>query len=426
MLAALESPTWDTPERRSVLEFMCREILDNVVLPAGSRMCPGTRSLKIGDAFEDVVGEDVVTQHCGVPEASVLARLLARFRPRTDKGFLKKCMQARIATSIPQAFRARLANARAMKDARLASGAEHVLRGDFIRSICETRSSSITGKTVPIAGGEHPLESLENLLAPSDLDSIEMFCDQVLAPGHSVIAPGHSVIVAETVRLITNPAISSSAAVDIVRKASEVCLLEMAAGTAGTTPCDKCKFKLCPKSEELPFAPPFITPFGPSVHVFYAPCGKMIDMVDGAPPNLSPAELAEYIREKRKRLMAEHYKTPESGEVTRTSACSSLSRAMSDVALQMPHLLDDPARLVDRAVSVLIDRDSDRAGNVHERSLEARARALVPSLRTSMKRFSDPPKGQKVSLLTRLSMEMVLAGEEVPAPVRVEVLVCKG
>ena len=409
MLAALETPAWEDIDRRNALEFMCHEILDNVVLPAGSRMCPGTRSLALGEAFEAVVGEEVVTQHCGVPEACVIARLLARFRPEFGKEYLKKCIQARIATCIPQTYRARL------------SQGHSAAYKAFVESICKTRSSSVSGKTVPIAGGEHALKSLEGILAPSDLDATTKFADQVLSPRERIIAPGHAAVVAATIRFITNPHISSSAAVDTVKNSSDVCRLEMAAGTAGEVPEDKCKFDLVSNRKESEFLAPFVTPNGPSVNFFTDPEeGVVINMVTGAPPNANEEELINHLREKRKEMMEKHYKTPPTGEVTRTSTCSSLHRAMSDHALRNSGLLDTPNAFVKTVVDHLIDRDSERAGNINGRSLEARAHALIPSLRSSMKRFPNCVWEPRVSLKARLRMEAALAGEEVPLPIKVD------
>ena len=116
--------------------------------------------------------------------------------------------------------------------------------------------------------------------------------------------------------------------------------------------------------------------------------------------------------------MNHHYNTPPTGEVTRSSSCSSLQRAMSKLALQDRDLLNFPDTFVTRTVDSLIDRDSERAGSINGRDLEAKARALIPSLAESWERFPDPPRCDRVGLDTRLQMERTLTGEPLP-PVRV-------
>ena len=387
IFAALEAPAWQEPVRKGLLEFMCTEILNNVTLPAGARLCPGKKSLTLLKAYETIVGDPVVTQDSGMREASTMVSILWRFSP-IDQTFLKKCVQARIATLIPQTFLRGLKRGERVYEA-------------FLQSICQTRSSTVSGKAFPIAGGEHPLSDIENIFHPNDLEAMRKF--------DNIITPGHSLVVAKSLSLSTH--LKDSVAVDTVRKSCPICTLEMCPPTSGITPWEACLPHMrLSEAKEPSFVAPFVTPFGASVTIFYTPDGTQISMDNGGN--------VEKIREARASLMKEHYSTLDDGGITRDSACSSLQKEMSNVALQNPGIIDrDPEKFVTMVIDSLVDRDSERAGNVSSRTLEDQARALIPSLRESLRLFPDTKWNPKVSLLQRLNMENTLTSK--PPPVKV-------
>ena len=429
ILRTLETRTWaapgDTPTGR-LLSWFAGQIMEHIVIAGGNRLSPHA-SLPIRQAFVGIYQTDVLAVHCSLIEAAAILRLLHRFQapaPISDKA-LRGAMLARIATGIVQSHRGWLqANSAAPWDDQGPTSLAALTSAVYDTRVTET------GAHVPIAGTGRLVDRLDLVLNPVDFRAVVAFAGGLHISVEDLITPGLTLVVLAILDRLSNPHVSSTQAVNIVRDEPLVAA-EMSAITAGTATVDDARAALDLRLAwaRVPLTPmsPFTTPYGPSALWFYTPSGTIIDMTQGFRVRTEEEQtvdgemierLAEHVRAVRGSLMQRYYATGPTGSFIAGTLVVPLQRALVDEHAFGPdpvnQLLDDDqrAKFIQRAVQRAVGRNGESKGNVHSEVLEREAVMLLPSLIDVVNKFLPDldarvePCGGNIPLIRRLELEL--------------------
>ncbi len=427
ILRTLETRAWadprDTPVGR-LLSWFAGQILEHVVISAGNRLSP-TAALTVGQALTAMYQTDILTVHSSINEASTILRILHRFPAPAaiSDAALRRSMLARIATGIAQSHRNWL---QANHTAQWNDQGPTSLAA-LTTAVNDTRVTE-SGAHVPIAGTGRTVERLDPLLTPSDIIAVVAFVNELGVSVDDLMTPGLTLVVLGTLDRLTNPHVSSSQAVEVVRAAPMVAA-EMSAATAGTATLEDARDALHKRLAWawVPVTPmsPFTTPYGPSVLWFYAPNGAVINMTHGfvtsadeqaEAPKEMVERLTEHVRKVRGLLMQRYFATTATGSLIAGTILVPLQRAMVDEHAFGPQAaneladVEQRARFIHRAVQRVVGRRGDSIGNVHSESLEREAVVLLPSLVDTVNAFlpTVDARASPASGITPLSRRVAL------------------
>ena len=219
ILCTLETQEWahpDTTDTGRLLQWLAHQILQHVPLVEGSRLSPTLRQ-PIDMALASLLQSDILLVHSSVEEASIILRLLHRFGAPAafSHDDLRRSMQARIATSIPQTHRSWLQANTGLPWEDQGPGSVTAL----FTAVYQTRVDR-NGAHVAITGTGHVVESLDGLLVPSAAASVATLANQWGLSLQELVSPGLTLVVLGTLDRVTGPHVSSTAAVQAVQQAS--------------------------------------------------------------------------------------------------------------------------------------------------------------------------------------------------------------
>jgi RNA:NAD 2'-phosphotransferase (TPT1/KptA family) len=401
ILRTIETESWADPEASPtgrLLSWFAAQIMQHVTLPAGSRLSPRRRQ-PINMALSSILQNEILTVHSSVEEVSVILRLLHRFGAPAafSRADLRRAMQARIATAIPQMHRNWLqANAAAPWADQGPSSLAALLS-----SVYQTRVDS-NGAHVPVTGTGRVVESLEGLLFQAAQAAVASFARNLGIVVDDLVTPGLTLVILGTLDRVTGPHVSSTAAVQAVQTRDAASAAEMHPSGVGTATRDEVidyvRRRLAWARTPLYPLSPFTTPFGPSVFWFYAMDGSVINMAEGF--EVIPGEveediesyffrLTECLRANRGRLMSRYYGTLDSGAFASRTTITPMYRAMADEFREMEGTEDfsqpsEATAFVHRVVQRIVGRSGTSAGNTHGEHMERDIAMLLPSLLESI------------------------------------------
>jgi RNA:NAD 2'-phosphotransferase (TPT1/KptA family) len=427
MLRTIETQEWadpvSTPTGR-LLQWFAGQIMGYVILPAGARLSPDA-SRPINEAFVLASRCEIMTIHSSLSEASVLLRLLHRFRASAaiSNENLLQSFRARIAVAVPQAHRVWLQSHAA--DPWADQGAASL--SALVSSLYDTRVDA-RGAHVAITGTGRLVERLDMMFSPPTLAAIMAFARALDVSMESLVTPGLTVVVATTLERVTSPHVSSTAAVQLVRSANAAAASEMEPLTVGIVGAedalDVVRRRLAWARTPLVPMAPFATPFGPSVFWFYASDGTVVNMMEGfeqrpARSDEEPREeflvrLTEYLRMARGRLMARYFGTASTGQLISGTITLPLYREMADeynenAAGRDLTQSETVATFVHSVTQRIVGRHGSSAGNVHIENLEHRIGMLVPSLLNAVESFPGVDvraEPRPIPLILRVELEL--------------------
>lgn len=419
IIMTLESKEWAGPDRAvgRLLHYFGGQIMQHVLLPTGHKFALTKEATVAQGLAQSIATPEFLEHHPLGGTVSAAAALIRWGGPTaTPIEHYTNCVIARAHRCVPQEFLTWLKASTAVSTVASDSLPNTVTLWEAIFAV----RAAPDGAVVPVAGSHTTVNSWNGVLSTESRLQLDRYTDVLAAQNgqtigscvgstetiqsainlgaDSLITPGTTMVVRAVLSELTTPHLSSSVAVERVRRFHNICAAEFEPNTIGTASVDDtmnalAKWLLWARAPMVPL-PPFATPYGPSVFFFYhnrTRGGHVTNMVEGfewnqdTPGNTNEEEsqenrmlrLTEFIRTVRARLLHSEYQANLDGSFNRHTVNIPLHRHMRDEWSR--NETADPTSgqfISDTAARIM----AAKTGNLHTENLEHDIAMLAPSL----------------------------------------------